>query len=79
MQNKNGVVNMRYTIKTMRDNLDKFPVCPRCNGLIPNNLYPASHVGALSRLDNKTEICSECGAIEAMLDYQGKLTDWRNT
>lgn len=41
-------------------------VCPRCGGWIPNNLQPAAYVGALSRTDNKTEICSECGTLEAI-------------
>jgi hypothetical protein len=55
----------------------KFVLCPRCEGFIPNNDTPGAYPGALSRLDNKTEICSECGTIEAMLDWQGELTDWR--
>jgi len=33
--------------------------CPRCNKLI--NGYPA-----ISRIDNKTEVCSKCGIIEAL-------------
>jgi uncharacterized protein with PIN domain len=56
---------------------DKFALCPRCEGFIPNNDTPGAYPGAISRLDNKTEICSECGTIEAMLDWQGELTDWR--
>lgn len=36
--------------------------CPKCGAII--NLYPA-----ISRRDNKTEICSDCGVIEAMEDY----------
>lgn len=36
--------------------------CPRCNKLI--NDYPA-----ISRIDNKTEICSKCGIIEALQIY----------
>jgi uncharacterized protein with PIN domain len=56
---------------------DKFTLCPRCEGFIPNNDTPGAYPGALSRLDNKTEICSECGTIEAMLDWQGELKDWR--
>ena len=55
----------------------KFVLCPRCEGFIPNNDTPGAYPGAISRLDNKTEICSECGTIEAMLDWQGELTDWR--
>ena len=34
-------------------------ICPRCNKTIIG--YPA-----ISRTDNKTEICSNCGIIEAL-------------
>lgn len=44
------------------------PVCPRCGGFIPNNENPGAYPGALSRVDNKTEICSECGTDEAFSD-----------
>ena len=37
-------------------------ICPNCGGVI--NGYPA-----LSRKDNKTEICSECGVNEALNDW----------
>lgn len=43
--------------------------CPRCGGSIPNALTPGAYPGALSRVDNKTEICSECGTLEALEDY----------
>ncbi len=43
-----------------------FPVCPSCNGFIPNNDTPGAYPGALSRKDNKTEICSSCGVKEAL-------------
>ena len=36
------------------------PKCPRCQGDMPD--YP----GALSRWDNFTEICSDCGVKEAL-------------
>jgi hypothetical protein len=42
--------------------------CPRCAGWIPTNENPGAHPGALSRVDNKTEICSNCGTEEAILD-----------
>lgn len=42
------------------------PVCPRCSGYIPNDVSPGAYPGALSRTDNKTEICSECGTLEAL-------------
>lgn len=54
------------------------PICPRCQGYIPNNEWPGAYPGALSRLDNKTEICSACGTDEAMEDYfEGSIKDWR--
>lgn len=43
--------------------------CPRCLGGIPNNLERGAYPGALSRTDNKTEICSECGVAEALEDF----------
>lgn len=36
--------------------------CPRCGKTVTD--YPA-----LSRTDNKTNICSQCGTDEAMLDW----------
>lgn len=51
-----------------------FPIrpdlCPKCGGPMPD--YP----GAISRRDNATEICSDCGAREAMEDAmaQGRLS-----
>jgi len=41
--------------------------CPRCFGFIPNNAQPGAYMGALSRADNRTEICSDCGTEEALL------------
>lgn len=38
--------------------------CPRCRAMITG--FPA-----LSRRDNKTKICSECGTLEAMEDFTG--------
>lgn len=43
--------------------------CPLCGGPIPNALYEGQYKGALSRRDNKTEICSDCGVMEAIQDY----------
>jgi hypothetical protein len=41
-------------------------VCPRCeSSFIPTNDNPGAYPGALSRTDDKTEICSECGTEEA--------------
>ena len=42
-------------------------LCPRClSSQIPNNNTPGLYPGALSRLDNQTEICSACGLNEAL-------------
>lgn len=45
--------------------------CPRCSthDWIPNNKTPGAYMGALSRADNKTEICSACGEDEALKDF----------
>jgi hypothetical protein len=42
------------------------PTCPRCLGPIPNRLDPGAYPGALSRVDNFTEVCSDCGLEEAV-------------
>ena len=46
---------------------DKMIKCPRCKDGAYNfkNLYPA-----VSRRDNKTNICSECGVQEALFDFK---------
>ena len=44
--------------------------CPTCDGYIPNNAEPGAYMGALSRRDNKTQICTPCGHREAMEDYE---------
>jgi hypothetical protein len=48
--------------------------CPRC-GQKRMTKYPA-----LSRLDNKSQVCSECGTDEALTAFIGKpamlLADW---
>lgn len=44
--------------------------CPRC-GEVPrlDDQYFHRGFGALSRLDNKTYICSDCGVEEAMENF----------
>lgn len=39
--------------------------CPRCQW----NLLPMGYPGALSRRDNETELCSNCGTIEGLEDW----------
>jgi hypothetical protein len=46
--------------------------CPRCDSPIPNREHAGMYAGAISRVDNMTEICSECGVIEAMNDFAGE-------
>jgi len=50
------------------------PICPKCLGYIPNNETPGAYPGALSRTDNKTEICSECGFLEAIDHFQQSVS-----
>lgn len=45
---------------------DQLRNCPRC-GVLRMTKYPA-----LSRVDNVSQICSECGTAEAMLDFMRK-------
>lgn len=45
--------------------------CPTCEGYIPNNEQVGQYSGAISRRDNKTEICSACGTREGLEDYLG--------
>lgn len=48
--------------------------CPRCLGGIPNDSERGQYIGALSRTDNQTEICSGCGVTEAIEDWHGQLS-----
>lgn len=50
------------------DSDSDYPVCPKCSGYIPNNETPGAYAGAISRRDNKTEICSGCGMAEGLED-----------
>lgn len=43
--------------------------CPRCFGGIPNSDERGKYPGAISRTDNLTEICSECGVLEAVEQF----------
>lgn len=44
--------------------------CPRCKGPIPSAQHEGEFPGALSRLDNETEICSSCGVAEAWFNLK---------
>lgn len=49
--------------------------CPRCLHQIPNDKTPGAYMGAVSRRDNKTEVCSACGTEEAMIQFGGGSLD----
>ncbi len=58
-------------------------MCPRCGGPIPSEEHAGEYPGALSRVDNHTEICSQCGTDEAMIQYRNgyqslTFTGWKN-
>lgn len=53
------------------ENLGKSNVCPICNKEIGQ--YPA-----ISRKDNKTEICSNCGMKEALEIYNNQIKEGNN-
>ena len=62
------ITNNREFTETMTITLDQH-TCPRCFGGIPNDLQRGQYIGALSRTDNKTYICSDCGTAEGLEDY----------
>lgn len=43
--------------------------CPRCGGAVPNEAFKGEYPGALSRFDNQTYVCSDCGTSEAMFQF----------
>lgn len=49
-----------------KHNKDNKKICPKCGAVI--TFYPA-----ISRIDNKTEICSDCGVCEAITIYKMSL------
>jgi hypothetical protein len=53
------------------------PLCPLCGGFIPDNEQPGAYRGAISRKDNKTEICSACGVREAFQGLVRPEGGWR--
>lgn len=65
--------NSGIEVEIYEDSLEElpstYPLCPSCGGYIPNNETPGAYSGALSRKDNKTEICSACGTAEALADF----------
>lgn len=49
--------------------------CPRCGHMIPNDQNPGAYMGALSRKDDVTEVCSACGTEEALIQFGGGTLD----
>jgi hypothetical protein len=47
--------------------------CPRCDHYIPSDENPGAYVGAISRTDNETEICSACGTAEALEEFLAEI------
>ncbi len=47
-------------------------LCPRCGGRRPDQVHIGRDEGALSRWDNETYVCSQCGFEEAMLQLMGE-------
>lgn len=48
-------------------------ICPRCRARSTRNEFGGR--GALSRTDNRTEVCSDCGLDEAILSWRGDLEE----
>ena len=51
------------------------PRCPRCGGPVPNESHPGEYPGAVSRTDNRTEVCSRCGGEEALAGIERPMED----
>lgn len=70
---------LRGTLTTFVEQCDAIEVrfdateCPRCGEVIPSVEHRGEYLGAISRLDNVTEICSTCGNEEA---FGGLMGGW---
>ena len=69
-----GIIEVMAKSQT-RKGFMEIKICPKCSGYIPNNKTPGAYAGAISRRDNKTEICSACGTMEALEDFFGEEAD----
>ena len=61
---KSESIKLKYRTSGHADKIKK--TCPRCK-----NEYTG--FSALSRQDNETEICPNCGTLEALDDFFGRL------
>jgi len=81
---------MKEAKKTIYGEKMKEHDCPLCFRGIPNNEKRGEYIGALSRYDNETYVCSQCGSFEGWVELEkgqrrnikankGKYTwrDWR--
>lgn len=68
---KQSLPNMNESEKVPYDNTTE-KICPRCHKKYTE--YPA-----LSRKDNKTEICPDCGTEEALEDFLNSMNESDNT
>ena len=65
-----------YTIRMPEDAPwwgEESHTCPRCLGGVPNEEMRGQYPGAQSRTDNLTEVCSNCGTMEAIEQMGGVL------
>lgn len=79
-----GIERVNQAVKSVVDTLDTVEAqcdsiearfdrteCPRCGEVIPNVEHRGEYLGAISRLDNQTEVCSTCGCEEALGGLMG--------
>ena len=52
-------------VGAFRRDVTRRVICPRCQ----SQPLPVGYRGAMSRADNATEVCSECGVDEAMNQF----------
>jgi len=67
------MLRRHVVLKNDKEKLMSEHDCPRCEGPIPTALHKGQYPGALSRTDNATEICSQCGQDEAWEQMAGVL------
>jgi hypothetical protein len=58
--------DIQQVVADYRAEDQQLPICPICEGYIPNDERPGAYPGAISRYDNKTEVCSACGTAEGV-------------
>lgn len=71
-ENTQGLINSDLLLETDNVKRDEWgnptgPICTKCN---KNKLYNVDVMNSLSRQDNETYICSDCGEMEAFEDWK---------